>query len=354
MKSKKIVLPVTLLIIFLTITYIILAARPLGKEFQFTPEWKINVSAPAIDPNTENKTTIYFKLGQSLGYFTEDGKITLYETFPNMASISEYFYAVYSTNSSSVPFYNQKGQLQGNIDISGFPYFSDINSYSMLPGGSSFTKLDSTGKPHWTYEGTFPITAFSSTSKFTAAGFADGKIKIFDNIDGSLAVDYAPGGSDYPVILGLDISSDGNYIASISGHEQQRFVLSQRENNQQKIIFHYFIQESSPYRTLVHFTKDNSRVFYVYEGNIGVYNLKTDKNYTIPMSDHIIKIDESDDLVFLLGKTKNKYTVYMIDKTNSLEGKFSFEADSAFMKTYNNNLYIGNDTSISKISLTRG
>ena len=74
----------------------------------------------------------------------------------------------------------------------------------------------------------------------------------------------------------------------------------------------------------------------------------------IPISDRIINIEESEDFVFLLGKTKSQYTVYMIDKTNTLEGKFSFTADTAFMKTFNNNLYIGNNTSISKISLSRG
>ena len=354
MKSKKIAPLIIFLIIFFTLIYIILAAKPLGKEFQFTPEWKISVSAPAIDENKESKPTIYFKLGQSLGYFTEDGKVTLYESFPAIASISDYYYSIYSTNSTKIPFYNQKGELQGAIKTAGYPYFRDNNSYIFLPGGNSFSKVLYNGDTAWTYEGTLPITAFASSQKYTAAGFADGKIKLFDNSDGSTAIDFAPGGSDYPVILGLDISSDGNYIASVSGHEQQRFVLSQKENNQQKIIFHYFISESSPYRTLVHFTEDNSRVFYLFEGNLGIYNIATEKNYIIPISDRIINIEESEDFVFLLGKTKSQYTVYMIDKTNTLEGKFSFTADTAFMKAFNNNLYIGNNTSISKISLSRG
>lgn len=354
MKSKKTAPLIAFLIIFLTLIYIILAARPLGKEFQFTPEWKINISSPVIQENINNEATLSFKLGQSLGYFTEDGKVTLYETFPSMASISDFYYSVYNTNNENVPFYDQKGELQGNITAAGYPYFTEKNSYCFLPGGNSFAKLDYQGDTAWTYESTLPITAFASTTNYTAAGFADGKIKVFNNSDGTSEIDCAPGGSDYPVILGLDISSDGNYIASVSGHEQQRFVLSQKENNQQKIIFHYFIAESSPYRTLVHFTKDNARVLYLFEGKLGIYNLKTEKNDIISMPGRIINIEEADDLIFLLAKNKSKYTVYMVDKTNTLEGKFSFEAGTAFIKTYNNNLYIGNDCYISKISLSRG
>lgn len=354
MKSKKTAPLITCLIIFLTLVYIILAAKPLGKEYQFTPEWKVSVSSPVIDENTQNDPTIYFKLGQSLGYFTEKGKITLFESFPSMASISDFYYSTYNTNDTNIQFFDQKGELQGTIEAAGFPYFVESNSYVFFPGGNSFAKLNHNGSTAWSYEGTLPLTAFASSSKYTAAGFADGKIKVFSNSDGTPEIDFAPGGSDYPVILGLDISPDGNYIASVSGHDQQRFVLSQKENSQQKIIFHYFIKESSPYRTLVHFTNDNSRVFYVYEGHVGIYNLKSEKNIIIPISSRIINIEESEDFVFLLGKNKSTYTVYMIDKTNTLEGKFSFKAETAFMKTFNNNLYIGNDTSLSKISLTRG
>ena len=134
----------------------------------------------------------------------------------------------------------------------------------------SFSKCKDDGQIDWTYEGIMPITAFSSNKNYTAAGFADGSISIFNNEDGSISSSFAPGGSDYPVILGIDISQDGQYVASISGHGQQRFVLSHKEENQQKIIYHTFLTSDSPYQTLVYFSKDGKRVLYNYQNKLGI------------------------------------------------------------------------------------
>ena len=43
----------------------------------------------------------------------------------------------------------------------------------------------------------------------------------------------------------------------------------------------------------------------------------------------------------------------MIGKTDTLQGSFTFTADTAFIKTLNNNLYIGQDTSISKVKISK-
>ena len=51
-----------------------------------------------------------------------------------------------------------------------------------------------------------PITAFATNDRFTATGLADGTIHIFNNADGEILSTFVPGGSDYPVILGIDIS----------------------------------------------------------------------------------------------------------------------------------------------------
>ena len=64
-------------------------------------------------------------------------------------------------------------------------------------------------------------------------------------------------------------------------------------------------------------------------------------------------MEETDDLFFLLGKKDNSYTVYIIERTNVLEGYFSFEADSAFIKTYDNYLFTGKDETISRITILK-
>ena len=353
MKLKRLI-PLYIIVTFIfTLMYIIFAAKPLAKEYQFTPIWKISTANPAISEAEDGEKIMNFHLGQTLGYFTENGKVILYKTFPDRAAISNSYYALYDSQANNIPFYTNKAELAGTIEASGYPFFIDNLIYIFLPGGSSFSKCDESGKILWTYEGILPITAFSAKEKYTAAGFADGTIKVFNNASGSEEINFAPGGSDYPVILGLDISADGQYVAAISGHNQQRFTLSHREENQQKIIFHTFLNSDTPYRTLVHFCKNGNRVLYNYKGAVGIYDLKEDRNTIIPIKDKVISIEENDNFVYMLSKNKTNYTVSIIEKTDTLEGTFSFEAESAFISTDGENLYIGKDNTISRLSVSQ-
>lgn len=352
MKQKKHIGLALFLILIISIIYIILAVKPLNKEYSFTPIWKISTANPVIN-SSNSKPNSYFHLGQTLGYFDEDGNISLYKSFPSKVSISNSYFATYDSEAKNTEFYNSDGSKAGVIEASGFPYFAGNLVYVFLPGGCSFSKCSETGKILWTFEGTFPITAFAAKENYTAVGLSNGTIKVLNNENGSTEIDFAPGGSDYPVILGLDISEDGQYIASISGHNHQRFVLSHREENQQKIIYHRFFEHDSPYRTIVHFGKDGKRVFFNFYKGLGIYDIESKAEQTLELKDKLISIDETDDLTLLLGKEKNTYTVSVIDNTNTLEGAFSFTADSAFLHATDNNIYLGKDNSISKIQVTR-
>lgn len=353
MKNKKNIGLGIFLALLISIVYIALAAKPLTKEFNFTPVWKINTSNPVLSQNNENKEQKHFHLGQTLGYFDEDGNISYIQTFPAKVSISDSFFATYDSNARDTVFYNNKGEEAGVIHEDGFPFFTGNQIFIFLPGGNSFSKCDETGKVLWTFEGTFPITAFSAKEKYTAVGLSNGKIKILNNETGNLEIDFAPGGSDYPVILGLDISDDGMYVASISGHNHQRFVLSKREEKQQKIIYHKFFDEDSPYRTTVHFCKNAKRVFYNYPGGIGIFNIEEKSEKFIKAKDKILTIEESNDFVLLLGKDKGTYTLYVIDEMNTLEGSFSFKADSAFINADEKDIYLGKNNTISRISVSK-
>ena len=343
------------------VLYIFLAAHPLGKEYCFSPDWKINVNAKSENPETEvsteeiplNEQLLHFKLGQTIGYFTKDGKIALSESFPAKASISDAYFSLYNSEAQNISFYNNRGHKAGIISSSGFPFFEEDRIFMFLPGGCSFSYCNSNGNVEWTCESTIPITAFSSNKNFVSAGYADGSIKVMENRTGKVEISFAPGGSDNPVLLGLDISPDGEYVASISGLNKQRFVLAHKEENQPKILFHTFLSSDLHRRTFVKFSNDGQKVFYNYENHLGIYDLQKQKNYSIRIESKILSMEETDDLFFLLGKKDNVYTVYIIERTNVLEGSFSFEADSAFIKTCDNYLFTGKDDTISRITISK-
>lgn len=350
MKTKKNSSIYIIIAISFTVLFLFLATKPLSKEYHFEPQWIVNISNPTLN-KVDDKPLMYYRLGQTLGYITEDGELTINQTFPAKVAISDYYFTTYDTNSKNINFYTPKGEKVGKFEAAGFPYFWKDQIFVFLPGGASFVKCNPDGTTKWTYEGTLPITAFNTKNDYSIIGLTNGSVKIFNNETGKMEDAFAPGGSDYSVILGCDISEDGKYIATVSGHDKQRFVLSYRNDNQIKIIYHNFLQTDDPQQTLVHFCDDGKRVLYNYKNNIGIYDFKNNISKTIPIDKTVISIKETEKLMVLLGKNKSEYTVYMIDKNNALEGSFSFQSKNAFINTDENSLYVGKDNSISKISL---
>ncbi|MCQ2598091.1 MAG: hypothetical protein MJ181_09610 [Treponema sp.] len=352
MKNKKIIFAV-LFVLFFTILYLILAALPLGEEYHFEPEWETSILNPV--ETSDSGKSYFFKLSNKIGYFDEHGHVTKLINIPenSKASISEKYYATYPLNAANTEFFTADGDIAGSITEAGFPFFVKDSIFVFLPGGCGFSKCDSKGNTLWTYNGVMPITAFSSKKTSTAVGTADGTIKVFNTETGEMTLEYAPGGSDNPVILGLDITDDGNYIASVSGQARQRFVLARKENTQVKIIHHNFLSDDYSTQCVVHFTNDEKSVFYNYKNGVGIFNIDSEKSTHIKEKSRIISVEESENLLFFMGKDQQNYTVYLIEKSNSLGGSFNFTADSAFIRSDNDSLYIGKNNSLSKITITK-
>ena len=352
MKHKKGVAFYVFLGIVFSIVYIILAAEPLAKEHQFIPQWKLELNAHIQKADASGEKPLYFKLGQMMGYFTESGKLLSIETFPFKAAISERYYAPYNTYGSSIDFFTPDGQKAGTITESGFPLFDKDRIFVFLAGGASFVECDPDGKRKWEYNGTVPITAFDSSPSGCVAGFADGTVRQFSS-DGTMIQKFSPGGSDYQVILGAALSSDGSMIALISGQNRQRFVLMKKYETQSKVVFHEYVGQNDPRQRLVEFGKDGSTVWYNYKNTLGIVDTKSGKASHLAIRGQAISLEECGDLVFVLTKDNTKYTVYAIEKFDTMNGSFSFDAQSAFIRTDDENLFVGKDSSISRIKITK-
>lgn len=353
MKTKKHIGLYILLAFIFILLYIFLAAKPLGKEYHFTPEWKKSILTPAVPKVVYDTHPIYFKLGQTIGYFTPDGQITTSKTFTSRASISTDYFAIYDTIDGQTSFFDYTGAEKDTFEVPGYPFFEENRIFVFMPGGSSFAKCNSDGSAQWIYENIIPITAFSSKDAYTSVGYSDGTIRIIDNETGIEKTSFSPGGSDYKVILGLDVSSDGAYIVSVSGHDKQRFVITRTDGLQPKIIHHEYLDSNLNRRTVVRFCDNDRQIIYNYDGYLGIYNIENGKNTNIKIDKTVLLVEETDSLFFILGKNENEYTVYIIEKTQTLEGSFSFQAESAFIKTDDNDLYVGQDNTISKVKVSK-
>lgn len=334
------------------VLYIFLSTRPCGSEIHFSPEWTKDVHHTSGTP--KDAELIPYKLNKRIGYFTEDGNIFSSISYPFKSAISDKWYCIYSRNNSKADFYFADGTKAGTISESGFPFFDGDRIYLMQPGGTAFLKLDDKGEKQWGFENYSPITAFASTEKGTVAGYADGSIYAFDE-KGSVTQKFNPGGSDIEVILGTGISEDGNRIACVSGQNRQRFIVAEKNAGHSRIIFHEYLENQINRQTMVRFSKNGDVVYYDYKGGLGIVNLKNSSTRKIPLDGKICQIEFSDDdeLVFVLSKYNETFTVTVLERYFYQMAKFDFKGESSFIQTRGDSLFIGRDSKISRISISR-
>lgn len=345
----KILIPAAILFCIL---YMVFAFRQMGTELAFTPEWTEDISH--VKTIQKEDELIPFRLGQSLGYFTPEGKIVTSLSFPSKASISDCYYATFNENNSSTKVYNKKNEIVSILKYSGFPYFDEDRIFVMMPGGTSFIQCNERGDQLWRYEYFAPITAFASSKAGTVAGFADGTIISFSK-DGNVEQQFAPGGSNIPVILGADISEDGSMIACICGQNKQRFVLARKDVDHSKIIFHEYFDKDQTKQLFVKFNKANDTVYFDAGNAVGILDINTLKSSRVEVPGSVIQIEESsvDGLVFVLSRKGRSNTVTVIEPVDNSLGHFSFDCDCSFINVKDDALFVGMDNKISRVTVSR-
>ena len=335
------------------LSYFFLSFAPLNTELRLLPEWTADITKTRENPGQEK--VLPFRLGDRAGYFTHSGKIALMNRVPYKATLSRDFYALYDAGAKDIPLYKNDGSLRCTIRGAGFPFIQEDRVFLFLPGGAALGFVNSAdGRIDSVYEGSAPITAFDSSENGAALGFADGNLVIFDR-NGLAKIFLKPGGSDYEVILGSSISADGKLFAAVSGIKPQRFVLYSDEGTYEKIIFHKFLKTDITRQTKVHFNRAGTYVYYDTGSSLGICGIQKLEDKEIPIEGKVLDIQESPvgNSVFVLSRAGKKHTVTVFEDWNKKAGSFSFEADSGFILTDSNMLFVGADNRISRITLSK-
>ena len=358
MTTKQKITLYSLLALFFIVIYVLVAVKPLGKELKLIPQWKITITDKSLAVENASKK-IPFQLGQILGYFTPEGEIALLTSYPFQGTISSSYWATYPADSKKTSVYTPDlvGLQQSplfTIDRPGFPFFSEDRIYIFTPGGYGVAHYNPQGEEVWSFEGYAPITTFASSSSGTAIGYANGSLVTYTT-EGELKQVFEPGGSQYPIILGTAISESGNFLACVSGIDQQRFVLTKETNGLNKVVFHTYLQGNLRIPVLVKFSSDEKLVYYSCYQGLGVVNTENYSHTMLPVKGQIVAIEESEttNITLVLTKNKDDYTVYLIENGDSIIGSFSYQAKSSFIVVDEDDLYIGKDVEILKLHVAQ-
>lgn len=344
-------------IVFLVL-YVFLAIKPLSTELQITTDLSINIEQ-ATDVNTEiavsdGEKPLPFRLSYKAGYFTQEGKLLFSRNIPYKATLSDNVWAQYDSNASSIQVMTPQNTILTTINESGFPFFQGDRLYLLPPGGNTVAEYTLEGNKKWFYEGFTPITAFNSSTQGSVIGFANGNLVCLSP-EGNEQFSFYPGGSKYQVILGAAIAPNANLTACISGIDKQRFILSSHDNKLHKIIYHEYLSTDQKEQMFVGFSKDSKAVYFQYQNGLGVVDCEKLSCTHIPLSGSVRQIEEmpSLKLSIVLTQFNGLFYVYFLEDTNRIAGSFSFKASSACIIASGSSLFLGTDSTISKLTITR-
>ena len=323
----------------------------------FEPEKTIVLSAIADDQpllkNIGGKPTFCFRLSEYAGYLTEDTEPVFVSKYPYKATLTDSMWTFYENDTHSIVVRKIDGSDQTVLNTTGFPFFQNNRLFVFLPNGNAVKEYDSSGRQKWIYEGYAPITAYNSSETESVIGFADGEIVCLDSY-GNQKFSFYPGGSANEVILGADIDSTRKFAACVSGIDRQRFILSSYENDQQKIVFHEYLDGNLRNPVIVKFGKIRNVVYFQCKSGLGIADCEQFKVMVVPMKETIRQIEEIESLgiTLVLAEKDDNWKLYFFENTENLTGSISFAAGSAFVKAVDDGFFLGKDDTVSKIRIT--
>ncbi|MBQ5781749.1 MAG: hypothetical protein IIW10_07410 [Spirochaetaceae bacterium] len=345
------------LTLLLCAVYIFFAARPFSQELTMEIQWTVdlNRSEDFVAGSEKSDDAIPFRLGNRLGYFSESGKLLLCEDFPFKATICSTYWATFDASSHGVTVKDVSGNEVTKIDCEGFPFFNNQRCFVFLPGGNSLCEYNTSGERKWMYENFSPITAFQATPNDALIGTADGNLICLDS-KGEKTASFYPGGSDFSIILGADISSNGKFVAAISGIDKQRIILAQVKDSQPKILYHRYLAGNIRQNALVRFASSDKMLYFATPNGLGVLDVASHRTSEIPLAGKIVDVIEipGTELWAVLLNQINGYEVALIEDFSNMVGSFAVEAKNVFIASRSSTLYVGHDDKISAFALKRG
>ena len=293
-------------VFLLFVLYFFSAARPIPPETVLVPRWLSSLESdnpvPIGEPGQRTAGPVFsdrllpFTLGSRFGYVDSAGHFPVNQVKKGEIYICEDLWSEYETEPANIEIRNNTGETVLNIeDPGGYPILLDGRVFVLGSEQNSLSEIGMNGNITWTHEFAAPLTCIDAAAGLVLTGSIDGVIEVLDN-SGKRIFFFEPGGSRYAVILGCAISRNGMRIGIISGVENQRFLLLERQGSaggEYRVVYHEFLEAGFRRPVHISFIDQDRWIVFEREGGIGCYEIKSRQELKIALDGRIAAIDQS-------------------------------------------------------------
>jgi hypothetical protein len=336
------------------LAYFLACAFPLQKELLLVPAWSRSLSsAPAAATLSQPAgAPIPFRLGDRFGYFTADGSILFASTIAYGVAQAPDAFAAYDRLSEGFAIKSPAGAEIARVSGVGYPFFAAGRRFVIGPDQSTVSELAKDGRAAWTYQFPSIVTAFDASPALAVFGLIDGSVVALDEA-GSVALDFAPGGSRIAGVYGVAVSPDALLVAAITGADRQRLVVLEKRSAAYRVTYHRYL--ASDYRRPVSmaFTADGRRLAYESPAGVGIYD-RASRSETVVAVPAAARLGQTmrggDFMVFLSGSGEDKRLLCTALPDRRIVD-LPIKAKLAFAQAQGDSLFLGLDDAIVRMDL---
>lgn len=270
------------------LAYFFVCATPLPRELGIEPVWSRKIEAapgdlPAMPGYAEKGAGAVhsFRLGSTFGYFDEAGKDIVAANVPFSVAVSDDAYILYDREPASLVVKTPDGRVAARVSEPGYPFFGGGRTFVMHRGQTSVAEIGKDGRVIWSRDFPSIITAFDARPDLALFGLMDGRL-VGIAPDGSVLLDFAPGGSRIEGIYGCAVSPDGRMAAAICGLDKQRLVVLEKRSAAYRVAWHRWLESDFRRPVSIAFTEDGAHLLYESPSGLGIYGTGARTETSVP------------------------------------------------------------------------
>jgi hypothetical protein len=348
-----------ILVFFIFVAYVFIAAQPIPMETILVPRWLSSLESDySAVMSTENNPTqnylVPFTLGNRFGYVDTHGQFTINQPVKGIVSLSEDRWAEFEAVPEAIHIRSPQGESLTVIEKDrGYPLFLDGKIFLIGENQTSLSLADESGELLWTYDFAAPLTSIDANSDLILIGSLDGTVEILTS-SGKRIYTFSPGGSRLAVILGCRISKDGSRLAIVSGYDDQRFLILERFGDSYRVVYHEFLDDGFRHAVHISFIANDRWIAFERRGGVGLYETELRRSIMVPLSGTVIALDETGDngLIFVINSLEGQSkSLAAIRLPGTIVMEAAFQSENAFFSRRGSEIYVGGGMTLASFEL---